>query len=178
MQSLPLSRRSILLGTAAGLVGAVASTSRAADTPAAGSDGNFTYEVTRTDAEWQAMLSEKEYEILRSGGTEFPTASPYWKTNDPGTYHCKGCDLPLYSSVEYSPQKIGFVFFNHAIPNAIMTGVDETDYNGAFPKKVKLSEVHCRRCGSHLGHHFLVKGPDELLHCINGTALLLRPAEA
>ena len=180
MSDVYLSRRAILAGTAAtaaaGATLAAPRVARAGDTPAAGATEPFAYEVTRSEGEWRARLSKKEYEILRDGGTEFPTTSPYWNTNDPGTYHCKGCDLPLYSSEHYSPQKIGFVFFDHSFPNAVLTGIHTDDYNGSLPQPKVFMEVHCRRCGSHLGHIVTVKGKP--LHCINGTALKLEDAAA
>lgn len=139
-------------------------------------DDAFTYEVTRTDDAWRARLSDEEFRILREGGTEARFASPFARENAEGIYHCKGCDLPLYDSTHYSPQKVGFVFFDHSRPNAVLTDIDATDYNGLLPEPLELIEVHCRRCGSHLGH--LVVLTDDPLHCINGTALRFEPAAA
>jgi len=178
--SLPntLSRRALLTGTAATF--AAASIHRQAQAAkadyVAGVGPAYTFEVERTDAEWRAQLSDEEYKILRDGETEFPTTSPYWNTNDPGIYHCKGCDLPLYSSAYYSPQEIGFVFFNHSEPDSVLTGIHSTDYNGAWKEPKLLMEAHCRRCGSHLGHILLIN--EEVLHCINGTSLELKAADA
>ncbi|MEM9778969.1 MAG: peptide-methionine (R)-S-oxide reductase [Pseudomonadota bacterium] len=171
------SRRAMLTGTAASAMAwSIVGQARAAETFLPGISNNYEFEVTRTDAEWMDLLGEDVFNIMRKGETEFPTTSPYWNNNDPGVYHCKGCDLPLYSSEWYSPQEIGFVFFKHADPDSVLTGIHTTDYNGALPEPKVMMEAHCRRCGGHLGHILLIGG--EILHCINGTALELKPAEA
>lgn len=173
-----ISRRALLTGTGATL----AATSILRQANAANADFRagvgtpYQFEVQRSDAEWRARLSDLEYQILRRGETEFPTTSPYWNTNDPGVYHCKGCDLPLYSSEHYAPQQIGFAFFHHSDPDAVLTGIHSADYNGAWDEPKLLIEAHCRRCGGHLGHILLING--EVLHCINGTALELKPRAA
>ncbi len=172
-----LSRRALLSGSAAmGAAALAAPAVRAQGTPADSAETEFAYEITRTEAEWRAQLSELEYAILREGNTERTFISSYASEDNPGLYHCKGCDLPLYSSEWYSPQEIGFVFFEHSIPNAVLTGIDITDYNGALPEPTEFFQVHCRRCGSHLGHIVAIRG--QVLHCINGTSLRLEPAEA
>ncbi|SHJ07826.1 peptide-methionine (R)-S-oxide reductase [Palleronia salina] len=169
-----IGRRAFLAGGASGAA-LVAGTARAQDTPAANADGAFTYEIRRSPEEWRAQLSEDEYSILRDGRTEPNWTSSYAKENNPGTYHCVGCDLPVYRSEHWQELPIGFVFFTHAIPNAVLTGIDTTDYNGALPEPLELIEVHCRRCGSHFGHVIVFDGATPL-HCINGTALSLQSA--
>lgn len=163
-----LKRRTFLIGST------IAATSGLPSVALAKSEATaeFNYEVTRTEAEWRASLGEEEYKILREGETEFPFTTSYWNTNDPGAYTCKGCDLALYESKHYSPQEMGFVFFSHSQSNAVLTAIDVTDYNGMLPAPQEFLEVHCRRCGGHLGH--LVKVGEDILHCINGTALDLQ----
>jgi len=108
------SRRAVLTGTAASAMAwSIVARARAGEVYLPSVSGPFNFEVQKTDAEWRDQLNDLEYQVLREGATEFPTTSPYWNTNDPGMYHCKGCDLPLYSSDWYSPQQIGFVFFDH-----------------------------------------------------------------
>lgn len=170
-------RRAVLTGTAATAAAwSIMDQAQAGEVYLSGVGPQYTFEVQRTEAEWRDRLNDLEYQVMREGATEFPTTSPYWNTNDPGVYHCKGCDLPLYSSEWYSPQEIGFVFFEHSDPDAVLTGIHETDYNGALPEPKLMMEAHCRRCGSHLGHILIIGG--EVLHCINGTALQLKPTNA
>lgn len=140
-------------------------------------DAPFTFEVQRTEAEWQAMLSEAEYLILRQNETEWPTTSPLWDDYSAGEFGCRGCGLHLYSSAHRAPIDKGWVFFYHAQPDAVLTGIEQGNpYTMAADSREALIEAHCRRCGSHLGHILTVDGA--IVHCINGTSLIFRPAEA
>lgn len=121
------------------------------------------YEVQYSQTEWRARLTPAEYTILREGGTERRNSHRYTQKSDNGTYHCKGCALPVYVATQKVNLDIGYVFFRHAIPASVLTGIDGTRI-----------EAHCRRCGSHLGHILYVE--TEILHCINGTALEFTPA--
>lgn len=139
----------------------------------------YVFEVTRTEDAWRAMLTEEEYRILRKGGTEKPKSSPLWEETRAGIYHCKGCDLAVYDGEWKEVLDRGWVFFFHAIPHAVMTNIDgipERYIDGKDFAIVSTIETHCRRCGSHLGHIFNVKG--NLLHCINGASLVFKPDEA
>lgn len=176
-------RRALLQGVA--VVGASALLPAAANAQSMPKYGDtaYSYEIVRSEDEWRALLNDKEYEILREGGTEFPTSDPKWNDYTPGEYACRGCDLPLYSSDWRSPIELGWVFFYHAHADAVLTGIDRGDpYGGgdapqmggpANPKRT-LIETHCRRCGSHLGH--VVQVEDELVHCINGASLTFTAA--
>lgn len=172
-------RRGLLRGAAASIAGL----STVGRLPAQTIPGAaFRYEVTRSDAEWQALLTPTEYEILRGGRTEFPRSSALWDENDAGIYHCKGCALPVFESGAKVPLDKGWAFFRHARENALLTrpehlppGYAETDDNGAAGPGT-IIEIHCRRCGSHLGHILLVE--DEILHCVNGSALTFAPTPA
>ena len=126
------------------------------------------FEVTRTDAEWRAMLSKLEYKVMRKEGTERAGSSPLDKLYDEGTYVCRGCDLPLYSSRHKFDSGTGWPSFWKALPDAIATKPDRTVW-GVY------TEAHCRRCGSHLGHIF-DDGPRPTgkRHCINGVSLVFR----
>ena len=167
-----LNRRNLLIGTSA-LAGAAALGSQAQAEVPAGRDP-FDYEITRTEAEWRAMLSEEEYVILRDGGTEFPHTSPLAEETGDGTYACKGCDLLHYESVAKVILDKGWVFFIGSVANSQLTSQD------AFAEMGDGSEfaieTHCRRCGSHIGHILPVEG--QALHCINGAALTFTPAAA
>ncbi|WGH79181.1 peptide-methionine (R)-S-oxide reductase [Jannaschia ovalis] len=131
----------------------------------------FEYEVTRSEAEWREMLSDEEYVILRRGSTELPGTSPELvsETRD-GMFACKGCELPVFGANWKVPLDKGWVFFTHAEPNSVLTGIDGAvrEY-GMAEGSTTLVEIHCRRCGSHLGHYLNVAGQN--VHCINGLAL-------
>ncbi|MGK7755504.1 MULTISPECIES: peptide-methionine (R)-S-oxide reductase MsrB [unclassified Roseovarius] len=128
------------------------------------------FEVTRTEAEWREMLTDLEYEVMREEGTERAFSSPLHDLYEPGTYHCRGCDLPLYSSETKYDSKTGWPSFWKAMPNAIGTKPDRSLF-------ATRTECHCRRCGSHLGHIF-DDGPQPTgkRHCLNGVSLTFREA--
>jgi peptide-methionine (R)-S-oxide reductase len=130
--------------------------------------GDNKFEVTRTKAEWKAMLTPLQYKVMREGGTERAGSSPLDKVYDPGRYHCRGCDLPLYSSKHKYDSGTGWPSFWKALPNAIGTKKDRKLF-------VVRTECHCRRCGSHLGHIF-DDGPQPTgkRHCLNGVSLVFR----
>ena len=131
-------------------------------------EGDF--EVTRTEAEWRAMLSDREYHVMREDGTEPAYSSPLDKVYEPGTYHCRGCDQALYSSEHKYDSGTGWPSFWQALPDAIGT---KPDRKLLFVR----TECHCDRCGSHLGHIF-DDGPDPTgkRHCLNGVSLVFKPA--
>ena len=131
-------------------------------------EGDF--EVTRTEAEWKAMLSDLEYKVMRREGTEPPHSSPLDKNWAAGTYHCRGCDQALYPSDTKYDSGTGWPSFWKPLPNAVETKPDRKLF---FVR----TEVHCDRCGSHLGHIF-DDGPPPTgkRHCLNGVALVFRPA--
>ncbi len=129
------------------------------------------FEVTKTDAEWRALLSSDQYRVLREHATERAGTSPLNAEHRVGTYYCAGCDLALYSSATKFESGTGWPSFTAPLPNAIGTAVDRTLFE-------VRTEVHCRRCGGHLGHVF-DDGPPPTgkRYCMNGTALTFRPKE-
>ncbi|MGR3795728.1 peptide-methionine (R)-S-oxide reductase MsrB [Vannielia sp. SX4] len=134
----------------------------------AATEGNF--EVTRTKAEWQAMLSETEYAVMREEATERAGTSPLNDEKRAGTYACKGCDLPLYSSETKYDSGTGWPSFWQSLPDAIGTKEDRKLFS-------VRTECHCRRCGSHLGHIFDDgPAPTGKRHCLNGVSLTFLPA--
>ena len=110
--------------------------------------------------------------MLRQEDTEYPGTSPLLHEKRKGTFNCAGCDLPLYSSETKFESGTGWPSFWEALPNAVGLKVD----NSLFMAR---TEVHCRRCGGHLGHVF-DDGPPPTgkRHCINGVALTFKPATA
>jgi len=137
--------------------------------PAMASDEEF--EVTRTDAEWKAMLSDRQYQVMRRDGTEPAYSSPLDKQYDPGLYHCRGCDQALYSSEHKYDSGTGWPSFWQPIKASVIG--TKRDWKLLIPR----TECHCSRCGSHLGHIF-DDGPQPTgkRHCLNGVSLVFRPA--
>jgi len=133
---------------------------------------DYRYEIQRTEAEWRERLSDFEYSIMREMGTEPPKSSPLWDEDREGVYRCKGCDQLLYWSNAKKNIDKGWAFFRHAEPDSVLTGIDQTKFLG--DTTIYMLEVHCRRCGSHLGH--IVWISNEVLHCINGAALTFEAA--
>ena len=132
-------------------------------TPQATSDQAF--EVTKTEAEWRKVLTPKEFGVLRQAKTEPPFSSPLDKIYAAGTYSCVGCRLPLYSSETKFDSGTGWPSFYESLEGAVATSIDNSFM-------MTRTEVHCRRCGGHLGHIF-DDGPEPTgkRHCINGVAL-------
>jgi peptide-methionine (R)-S-oxide reductase len=129
-----------------------------------------TFEVTKTEAEWKAILTPEQYKVLRQHGTERSHTSPLDKQYGAGKYHCAGCDLPLFSSETKFNSGTGWPSFYDPLPQAIATSTDRS----FFMTRV---EVHCRRCGGHLGHVFDDgPAPTGKRYCMNGVSLKFIPA--
>jgi peptide-methionine (R)-S-oxide reductase len=129
-----------------------------------------TFEVVRTDEEWRRLLSPAAYRVLRHEGTEMPFTSPLNKEHHAGTFACAGCELPLFSSAAKFDSSTGWPSFYQPLPSAVVTSSDRS-------LLMLRTEVHCRRCGGHLGHVF-DDGPKPtgLRYCMNGVALRFIPA--
>ena len=129
-----------------------------------------TFEVTRTPEEWRRQLTPAQYNILREHGTERPYTSPLNKEHRKGTFACAGCDLPLFASETKFDSGTGWPSFYQPLPDAVGTTEDRSFM-------MTRTEVHCRRCGGHLGHVF-DDGPKPtgLRYCMNGVSLRFEPA--
>ncbi|AYO79532.1 MULTISPECIES: peptide-methionine (R)-S-oxide reductase MsrB [Sphingobium] len=128
------------------------------------------YPYRLTDAQWRNKLSPWAYKVLRQGATEFPDSSPLNREHRAGTFTCAGCAQNLFSSKTKFDSGTGWPSFYAPLPRAIGTSRD-------FSLGVPRTEVHCARCGGHLGHVF-DDGPKPtgLRYCMNGVALAFSPA--
>lgn len=129
------------------------------------------FEIEKPDAEWRKILSPDQYYVLRQHGTEYAGSSPLDREKRKGTFHCAGCDLPLFSSDTKYDSGTGWPSFWQPLPNAIGTSIDRSLFS-------VRTEVHCRRCGGHLGHVFNDgPRPTGLRYCMNGVAMKFKPAQ-
>ena len=156
-----MTRRHITLGAAALFVG-----SRAL------AEKERKFEVTKTEAEWQEQLTAEQFRVLRKHGTERAGTSPLNEEKRKGTFHCAGCDLPLFSSETKFDSGTGWPSFWAPLDDAIGTSTDRSFF-------MTRTEVHCRRCGGHLGHVF-DDGPKPTgqRYCMNGVAMTFKPADS
>ena len=131
-----------------------------------------TFEIEKSEAEWRRILSPAQFTVLRKHSTETPGTSPLNREKRKGTYACAGCELPLFASDTKFESGTGWPSFYQPLANAVGTSSD-------YSMLVKRTEVHCRRCGGHLGHVF-DDGPKPtgLRYCMNGVAMTFAPAGA
>ena len=127
------------------------------------------FEVEHSDDEWRQRLSPAAYAVLRRHGTERAFTSPLDAEKRPGTFLCAGCGQALFSSKDKFESGTGWPSFVQPLPGAVGTESDES--HGMI-----RTEVHCARCGGHLGHVF-EDGPRPTgeRFCMNGVALEFRP---
>ncbi len=161
-----MDRRALLLcGVAAALGGAALLTRRSA---AVAADTPFT--VHHTPAEWRRLLTPAQYAVLREAGTEAPESSPLLNEHRRGTFTCAACDLPAFASSTKFDSGTGWPSFYAPLPHAVATSDDAS-------LGMDRTEVHCSRCGGHLGHVFDDgPRPTGLRYCMNGVALAFHPA--
>ena len=128
------------------------------------------FPITKTDAEWRRLLTPSQYAVLRKHATERPGSSPLDREHRKGTFVCAADRNPLYSSATKFESGTGWPSFWKPLPGAIGTS---TDHLLIYPR----TEVHCARCGGHLGHVFKDGPPPTgLRYCMNGDAMLFVPA--
>jgi peptide-methionine (R)-S-oxide reductase len=127
------------------------------------------FEFTLTEAQWRERLSPQAYAVLREEATERAGTSPLNQEKRAGTYHCAGCELPLFDAASKYESGTGWPSFYQPLADA----VGEREDRGWLMSR---TEVHCRRCGGHLGHVFSDGPPPTgLRYCMNGVALKFVP---
>jgi peptide-methionine (R)-S-oxide reductase len=167
-----IARRTALLSSARLLFGGslAALASACSRAGAATSPATETFEVVMTDEQWRAKLSPRAYAVLRHEGTETPFTSPLNDEHRKGTFSCAGCALALFASETKFDSHTGWPSFWQPLAHAVNQRQDNS-------LGMSRDEVHCRRCGGHLGHVF-DDGPKPtgLRYCMNGVAMAFTPA--
>src|ERR1700693_4372765 len=169
LKDITFSRRTLLKGIAilgiGGLFGAFRNSRADAD------EAKKTFEVAKTENEWKKILTPEQYRILRQEGTEPPFENKYHDHKGKGIYHCAGRDQALFSWRHKYDSKTGWASFWQPMFSDAIGG--KTDLKIGSPR----TEVHCARCGGHLGHVFDDgPAPTYLRYCINSAALIFKPS--
>jgi peptide-methionine (R)-S-oxide reductase len=159
-----MNRRALLLAGGAAIVGGAALLGRR---PAAAAQH---FEVSLTPEEWRKRLTSAQFNILREQGTEPPWTSPLLNEHRAGIFSCAGCALPLFNANTKFDSHTGWPSFFRPLANAVETSRDTSDF-------MVRDEVHCHRCGGHLGHVFDDGPPPTgLRYCMDGLALTFKAA--
>jgi len=123
----------------------------------------------KTDAQWQTEMTPEQYEVCRCGGTEPAFSGKYWDTKTAGTYHCAGCNAPLFSSDTKYDSGSGWPSFWKAITDAAISEKTDTKFG------MQRTEITCAKCDSHVGHVFPDGPPPTgLRYCTNSASLALK----
>jgi peptide-methionine (R)-S-oxide reductase len=130
------------------------------------------YPLSKDDAEWREQLSDKEFHVLREGGTEAPFVGEYTDTTTEGVYACRACGTELFRSDTKFGSHCGWPSFYSPLAEDRVEYIEDTTLG------MKRVEVRCATCGSHLGHVFEGEGydtPTDQRYCINSISLTLQP---
>lgn len=128
-----------------------------------------TYPITHTEEEWRAKLSPAQYQVLRKHGTERAGTSPLNAEKRHGKFICAGCGQELFASGTKFESGTGWPSFYQPLVGAVGTTEDSSFF-------MKRTEVHCSKCGGHIGHVF-DDGPRPTgqRYCMNGVAMGFKP---
>ena len=160
----PTTRRDFFAWTGLGLAGVALGGCGGASANAA-----ERFAVTKSDAAWKQQLGPEAWAVLRHESTERPGSSPLNAEHRAGVFRCKGCALPLFSSRTKFESGTGWPSFYAPLANAVATKSDTSLFG-------QRTEVHCRRCGGHLGHVFNDgPRPTGKRYCMNGVAMTFTP---
>ena len=126
--------------------------------------------IRKSDEEWRSELSEEEFRVCRRKGTERAFTGKYYETKTGGTYRCVCCGEPLFRSDHKYDSGSGWPSFYQALNEGAVEAEEDRSHG------MIRTEVHCRKCGSHLGHLF-PHGPQptRMRYCINSVSLDLEP---
>jgi peptide-methionine (R)-S-oxide reductase len=127
--------------------------------------------VNKTDDQWKQELTPEQYQVLRKHGTERAGTSPLNQEKREGVFRCAGCGEPLFDSATKYESGSGWPSFFKPREGAVDTAEDGSHF-------MRRTEVHCARCGGHLGHVF-PDGPQPTgeRYCMNGVALKFEPGK-
>jgi len=129
--------------------------------------------ISKTEAEWKALLNPEEFRVLRQAGTERPFTGEYTDTKTVGVYHCRACDAELFRSETKFDSHCGWPSFYEAKDSDAVVLIEDTSMG------MTRVEVRCATCDSHLGHVFHGEGygtPTDDRYCINSVSLKLEEA--
>ena len=128
------------------------------------------FEVVKSDEEWRKILTPEQYEVLRGHRTERPGSCALLREHRAGTFTCAACGQKLFVADRKFESGTGWPSFFAPLEGAVGSTVDDSMF-------MRRTEVHCSRCGGHLGHVFEDGPPPTgLRYCINGVALNFEPA--
>ncbi len=134
-----------------------------------GNGGTKSFPVEKTEAEWRALLTPEQFHVLREHGTERPGSCALNHEKRLGVFSCAGCGQDLFVNKTKFDSGTGWPSFFDPLPEAVETHADRSHF-------MVRTEVHCSRCGGHLGHVFEDGPPPTgLRYCMNGVAMTFKP---